>query len=157
MGRIDVDDETSPGSRRGHGRFDTRAAMSSSGAARTPGRVVPVSEQLMNVALFPGFSMPPDGRGQRCGRQLDAATEIVDAVPELRAPLGALVALPHGSRRVDRAIHLSGPPVRSDPLYPAKRERPGRGVTDAGQFSEYWFNGTKYRGLSPLVRKGVDR
>jgi hypothetical protein len=55
------------------------------------------------------------------------------------------VALLHGGRHVDRANHSSGPAVRSDDLYPAKRECSCRGITDIGKYSENSLTGT----LSP--------
>ena len=85
--------------------------------------------------------MSPAGRGRRCGRQQVAATEIVEAVPELKVPLGALSCSPLGGRHVDRAIHSLGPTVRFDILYPAKRECPGRGINDVREFSEYSRDG----------------
>jgi hypothetical protein len=63
--------------------------------------------------------------------------------PEPGTPLGGLGCPPQGGRHMNHATDWLGTAaVRSDPLYPAKRAKPGRGAREVEKFSESSLNAT---------------
>jgi hypothetical protein len=63
--------------------------------------------------------------------------------PEPGTPLGGLGCPPQGGRHMNHATDWLGTAaVRSDPLYPAKRAKPGRGAREVEDFSELSLNAT---------------